>query len=112
MDRTTTTRVPTYFDSGIPASRFKLCLESIGMQTVKPEKMIIMDDSKKVDFMDMFLPSLKNFDISIEYIKNPNRRGMGSNSNFGLINTSCQFVHILHSDDCLDDLEAFKKNAV
>lgn len=109
MDKSITTIVPTYFDSGIPTSRFKLCLESIRMQSVRPDKIIITDDSKKVDFMNKLWPSLKHFDIPIEYIKNPNSRGMGSNSNFGLTNTSSHFVHILHSDDCLDDIKAYEK---
>lgn len=109
MDKTITTIIPTYFDSGIPLSRFKLCLESIGLQTVRPVKIIITDDSKKFDFMNELWPILKDFDIPIEYVKNPNSPGMGSNSNFGLTNTSSQFVHILHSDDCLDDIEAYEK---
>jgi hypothetical protein len=109
LDKSITTVIPTYFDSGIPLGRFESCLESIRRQTIRPEKIIITDDSKKVDFMNTLWPSLKDFDIPIEYIKNPNSRGMGSNSNFGLSNTSSQFIHILHSDDCLDDSEAYEK---
>ncbi len=93
----------------MPLDRFQLCLESIRLQTIRPEKIIITDDSKNVEFMNELWPNLIDFDIPIEYIKNPNSRGMGSNSNFGLTNTSSKFVHILHSDDCLDDIEAYEK---
>ena len=108
------TIIPTFFDSGIPFARFVTCLESIQMQTLKPKKIIITDDSVDSSFITKVKKTLNDYEIPIEYIKNPNDRGMGSNSNNGLNRATSGFVHILHSDDCLNDINAYEKmvNAV
>ena len=103
-----TTIIPTFFDSGLPIKRFIECVESIEQQTVKPDKILITDDSIDDTKRKLFLSALKIFSIPIFYIKNNNNRGMGSNSNNGLANVNSEFVHILHSDDKLISNKAYR----
>lgn len=109
MNKDITTIIPTYFDSGVPFSRFISCLESIGKQTIKPRKVIITDDSKDSALIKRLQEVLLDFHLPIEYVRNSNHRGMGSNSNNGLAKATSSYVHILHSDDCLSDNQAYEK---
>ena len=109
MKKDITTIIPTYLDSGIPFSRFISCLESVGKQTIKPRKIIITDDSKDSDLIKRLQEVLMDFHLPIEYLRNSSVRGMGSNSNNGLAKATTSYVHILHSDDCLSDDQAYEK---
>jgi glycosyltransferase involved in cell wall biosynthesis len=109
LSKDITTIIPTYFDSGVPFSRFISCLESVGNQTIKPSKIIITDDSKDSELIKQLKEILKDFQLPILYTRNSNDRGMGSNSNNGLAKATTRFVHILHSDDCLSNNHAYEK---
>jgi hypothetical protein len=88
-------------------------MESVVRQSYRPISMLITDDSD-----DENVESVRNLvskfqsefsdGISIRHIRNPGKKGVSTNTNFGLSEVHMGLVHVLHSDDIIsrDDLYA------
>lgn len=81
------------------------CLNSIIIQTILPQEVIIVDDSDNDEIMDLIERRKNGFrDISIDliYIRNTREKSSAIARNIGLENATCDIILFLDSDVLLD----------
>jgi glycosyltransferase involved in cell wall biosynthesis len=105
---TITTIILTYFDNHMPFENFVRCVNSVSSQTLKPDHIIISDDSKLFNFEERINILMRELNLNYSYIRNTGSNGMGTNSNFALGFAKTEYVHILHADDLLLENRAYE----
>jgi glycosyltransferase involved in cell wall biosynthesis len=105
------TIIPSYFRDGNSLIQLKSALDSVARQTVPPDEIIVTDDSSPHDRHHV-LGLLESFyQLDVTYLVNKNSKGVSGNSNFGILNSSNDYIHILHQDDQILD-ENFYNEAI
>lgn len=103
-----TTVIPVYLDSGLPLEVFGKTVSSVLNQSSPPYEIVISDDSSCSRVED-YLASLEvPSAISIRYFRNPGKKGVSSNSNFGAQQAKSSLIHFLHADDLLVDPHTYQ----
>lgn len=70
-------------------------LNSVKKQNYKDYEIVVTDDSEDNKIADL----CDNFDV--RYLRNPNQKGMASNTNFAIREAKGDLIKILYQDDCL-----------
>jgi glycosyltransferase involved in cell wall biosynthesis len=103
------TIIPIYLNS---SKRFDLlfdAVKSLEDQTSKPSEIVISDDTENMDIASLLSKLQDITKIPIKYLKNTSERGTSSNSNFGILKSNYELIHILHSDDQVTDKNFYKE---
>lgn len=91
--------IPCHIKSEQDLTLLYRTLESIRNQTLRPQEIVISDDShKSLDHLKItsIFPEL-----NIQVIRNSLAQGIASNTNFGVSYLTTDWIHVLHQDDWL-----------
>ena len=98
--------IPCHVTNTFELSLLIRALESIRIQTLQPQEIVLSDDTKNgsdlLKLVEMF-PSL-----NMRVVKNTNNEGIAKNSNFGVSQLRSDWVHVLHQDDWLSENDAYE----
>ena len=103
------TVIPVYLGSGLPIVYLEQAVRSVLNQTHVPIEIILTDDSTGNEVANWLDGFEGNGVTSILYVRNTGPRGVSSNSNFGAVQTTGEFIHFLHADDCVINPHAYSK---
>lgn len=101
--------MPVYLRDQEDCNYLVRSLNSIAMQSLPPFEVIVSNDS--ASNFDSFLTNLLNDfkSLSLSIVRNPDSRGISSNSNNGMRLVRSKYIHILHQDDWLIDSNFYEE---
>jgi hypothetical protein len=82
-------------------------LESIRYQTLRPQEIVLSDDSPTPLNSSLILATFP--ELNIRVVRNSFANGIAGNSNFGVSHLNSEWVHVLHQDDWLFAASSYRE---
>lgn len=101
--------IPCHVNSEEELTLLYRALESIRSQTLRPQEIVLSDDSPTPINSLKILATFPEMNIRV--LRNSFTKGIASNSNFGVSYLNTEWVHVLHQDDWLFAATSYREIA-
>ena len=103
------TVIPVYIKNSSDWNQLRRALNSLRIQTQKPDTVLITDDSDSRNHSALMEVVIEFSDLPILVVRNLTNRGISENSNNGINLIKAKFIHILHQDDWLGSEKTYER---
>ena len=103
------TVIPVYIKNSSDWNQLRRALNSLRIQTQKPDTVLITDDSDSINHSTLMEVVAEFSDLPILVVRNLTNRGISENSNNGINLIKAKFIHILHQDDWLGSDNTYER---